>query len=255
MKKFKLSIILTILSLIPLTSFAQLNFNIDELLQETNEPEINLNSLKLVWSAETYAPYRYKGRPLPTQGSNVVVDAIIDISGDNPNNLKYSWFLDDVFQENKSGYAKTSFEYRVRRSNGETHTVLLKVFNESHSFAVEKSIEIPITSPEIVLCFSNGSSFSSDRKIKTVDVSADKKSFFIVRPYFFNITKLTDLNFEWTFANQEPIDSSAYSANILDLLISGKTDEGILQKSLSVTVTNKSDSRQSRSQSALVNIH
>ncbi len=267
MNKIKISLILIFVLFFPLAVFAQVDFNfnlpdlnipginVDDLLTGSAEENINLNSFKFSWSAETYTPYEYKGRALPVQGAAVIIEAILDISGGNPTNLKYSWFVDDVFQENKSGYAKTSFEFRIRRSSGATHKILVKIFNESRSFSIEESIEIPIAEPEIVLCFSNGGSYFSDRMTRTADVFSDKKAYFIVRPYFFDINKLTDLNFEWRFANQDPILSSAYSANVLDLLIGGKTNKDVSETNLSVSATNKSDSRQSRSQSALVKIH
>jgi len=261
MKKIKLNLILFILLLMPLTAYAQFDFNIgdfnfgDLLNEATDDSNINLNSLKLSWTAETYTPYEYKGRALPTQGSNVIIDAILDISGENPSNLKYSWFLDDIFQENKSGYGRNSFQFGVRRAGGSSHKVLIKIFNDSRSFMVEKSIDIPIVGPEIALYFSNGGSYSSDRVIDSVDVYSDKKSIFIIRPYFFDINKLTDLSFEWRLANQQPIISSAYSANALDLFIGGKTSKEILKENLLVKVTNKLDSRQTQFQSVLVKIH
>ncbi|OGZ34834.1 MAG: hypothetical protein A2V60_00800 [Candidatus Portnoybacteria bacterium RIFCSPHIGHO2_01_FULL_39_19] len=242
--------------LLPLASFAQVDFNIDSLINEpSDEADINLNSLKLAWVAETYAPYEYKGRTLPTQGSKVTVDAILDISGGSLNDLKYSWFLDDIFQESKSGYDRNSFQFGIRRTNGSSHTVMVKIFNESRSFMVERTIEIPIVQPEAIICFSNNGSYSSDRKNETADVFSNKKSAFIAKPYFFDIEKLSDLTFEWKFANQSPVISSAYSANVLDLVIEGKEDQKILENNLSLKVTNKLNSRQSDYQSTLVKIH
>src|SRR4030043_1062935 len=258
MHKIKYIIFILFLFL-PLASSAQIDISVpgfeDSLNEFADGENINLNSLKLAWAAETYTPYEYKGRTLPTQGSKVTVDAILDISGGSLNDLKYSWFLDDIFQESKSGYDRNSFQFGIRRTNGSSHTVMVKIFNESRSFMVERTIEIPIVQPEAIICFSNNGSYSSDRKNENADVFRNKKSAFIAKPYFFDIEKLSDLTFEWKFANQSPVISSAYSANVLDLVIEGKEDQKILENNLSLKVTNKLNSRQSDYQSTLVKIH
>jgi hypothetical protein len=258
MHKMKYIIFILFLFL-PLASFAQIDISIPGFEGSLNESaggeDINLNSLKLAWVAKTYTPYEYKGRALPTQGSKVTVDAILDISGGNLGDLKYSWFLDGIFQESKSGYDRNSFQFGIRRTDGSSHTVLVKIFNESRSFMVERTIEIPIVQPETIICFSNNGSYSSDRKNETADVFSNKKSAFIAKPYFFDIEKLSDLTFEWNFANQPSVISSAYSANVLDLVIGGKEDQKILESNLSLKVTNKLNSRQSDYQSALIKIH
>ena len=246
MNKIKIFIIIIFL-LLPLISWAQFDF-LNEFLNQDNtsdsDTEINLNSLSLFWSADTYTPFGYSGRTLPTRGSEVTVEALLSVSGSAPESLKYSWFVDDVFQESKSGYGRMSFNFRIRRFSGWTHKVSVQIFNESRSFFIERELIIPIVDPEVVIYSLNSTSHFSDEGSTTSIIPAGKKSSFIAKPYFFSINKLTDLSFEWRFGGYESTISSTYGANVLDLNINEKNDNKILEQTLSVDIKNKTNSFQ-----------
>lgn len=250
-------IIILILGLLPLVGLAQFDFDFDSVFFDDIDLDsyITLNGLELIWSADTYTPYNYQGRALPSPGSKVMVEAIVHVSGGDPDSLKYSWFLENIFQRGKSGYAKDSFYFYVSQKSGAYHTVKLQIFNESRSFFEEKIIQIPIVKPEIVVYASNGNSHFSERTNGTSMVLSGKKFSFIAKPYFYGVKKITDLTFEWHFAEQEPIISSAYDANVLGLTISGKEDEEILERELWVKVSNKSEYRQKAFQTIKVRIY
>lgn len=256
MKIKTITIIITIITLLPLAGLAQFEF-LESMFYQDNalDTEINLNSLKLAWSADTYIPFKYQGRTLPTRGSKVTVEALLDVSGSAPENLKYSWFLDDVFQENKSGYGRMSFEFTIRRISGRSHIVSVQIFNESRSFFTEREITIPIVEPEVVIYSSNGNSNFSDEGNKTSLIIAGKKSSFVAKPYFFSIKKLTDLSFEWRFAGHESTISSAYGANVLELNINEKEDDKILERTLDIDIKNKTNSFQKALQTIKVQIY
>ncbi|MFZ5559573.1 MAG: hypothetical protein ACOZAL_02160 [Patescibacteria group bacterium] len=229
---------------IPLISLAQFDFNLDDLSNTDIDSNITISSFDLIWSTDTYTPDGYQGRALPSPGSKVIVEAIIKTSGGDAKNLKYSWFLEDIFQKSKSGYGKDSFYFYVNQRPGASHIVKLQIFNEDRTVFEEKSIKIPVVEPEIVVYSSNGNSPFSDRATKISAILSNKKFSFIAKPYFFSIKKLTDLNFEWHFANKEVIAPSAYDANVLNITISGKQDQKILENDLWINVTNKSEPRQ-----------
>jgi hypothetical protein len=235
----RIIILIITLLLIPFAAWAQFN---------EASFYVTVKSVDLIWSADTYTPYEYQGRALAAQGSKVEVEAIIEVSKGDASNLKYSWFLDNIFQRTKSGYGKSIFYFYAIQRFGAYHTIKLQIFNEDRSVFKEKSIKIPVVEPEIVIYPSNGNAHFSDQTSKTSFVSAEKRFSFIAKPYFFSIKKLTDLIFEWRFPGQEPIVSSDYDADILDLTISGKEDEEILESELRVNVSNKTESRQKASQ-------
>ena len=230
-------------------------WTIDDILDDTinntenSEKRIYLETIELYWSADTYVPFGYQGRKLPTKESWVFVEVYLEISGGNPKHLKYSWFLDDIFQESKSGYGRDSFKFGVRRLKSASHTVLLKVFNENRSFLVEKSITIPITNPELVL-YSKESSTSA----KSFDIISDKETSFLALPYFFSIDSIKDLEFKWTFSDKS-VKESSLTANIFGLKIINKKVGGSLEETLKVIATNKRRDDQGAQKTIKVNIY
>lgn len=246
--------ITTIITLLPLMGFAQLDFDINDYMNDLlrtyniesqkspESPEnIVITDFYLVWSANVYTPHDYQGRALPSIGSEVIVEAVVILSKGEISDLRYSWFIDTIFQEEKSGYGKSVFSFNVLQHSGGYHVIKAQVFNEDRTILIEKSVKIPIVEPELV--------------INSSIISPGKEYSFIAKPYFFSITKLTDLTFEWHFSGQEPIISSDYDASILDLTITGKQDNEFLEKELWVSVQNKKETRQKASQTIDVMIY
>jgi len=225
------------------------------LVSDSSEQEINLESIDLYWSADTYVPFGYEGRALPTTESLIIVEADLKISGANPSGLKYSWFLDDVFQEAKSGYGRKSLQFYTRRSKGSHHTVLLKIFNESRSFYLERTIDIPITNPEIVVYPKTDSKIGLPylASVENFNVVVNQESSFLALPYFFNIKSLQDLEFEWTVENQS-VKESSFIANVFGLKIVNKQVAGSLGTDLNVVVTNKTQANQGVKKTINLNI-
>jgi hypothetical protein len=260
--KFKVfSILITALlfSLSPLFSFGQVdNFFIMEemLLESPSSKEINLIDFDLYWSADTYVPFGYQGRALPAKEGWVDISSYLKISGENPKNLKYSWFLDDVFQEYKSGYGRTNFRFGVRRNKGNSHTVLLKVFNENRSFLINKSITIPITDPDVVIYSALNNHVSLPYTISSKDsiIFTHKVNSFLALPYFFSISTMEDLEFNWDFANKT-IKESSLTANLFGIEITNKTVTELLKQALGVFVKNEKESNQRAEEIININIY
>jgi len=249
--KIKTIITITIfifIALLPIIGLSQTDYF-------NTAPSISVKNIDLIWFVDTYTPYGYQGRALPSEGSQVTVEALVETSGGKASSLKYSWFLDDIFQKDKSGYGKTTYYFYVNQKPGNLHRVKLQVFNEDRSVFREKTIEIPIVEPEIVIYPSNGNAHFSDQASQVSTVLAGKEFSFIAKPYFFSIERLTDLTFQWRFAGRQPIISSEYDANVLDMTISGKEDKGTLEKNLWVDVVNKTESRQKANQSIKIRVY
>ncbi|MBU4284877.1 hypothetical protein KKF60_03295 [Patescibacteria group bacterium] len=244
MNKIFSIIIISILLGVPSTIFAA-----------DSASDVRINKFELIWSADTYTPYNYQGRNLPTIGSKVIIDVVIDTSGGNPLNLKYSWFLEDIFQQSKSGYGKDSFYFYVQQRPGAYHTVRLQIFNDDRTVFEEKSIQIPIAEPEIIFYSSNGNSHFSNQASTIYTFLAGKTFSFVARPYFFSINKLTDLIFEWTFSGKESIISSDYDASIFNLTISDKNNGQTIKSDLWVNVKNILDETQNAFKSMKINIY
>ena len=216
-----------------------INTILNELLsgEQATSSNVSIKKFDLSWSADTYVPLEYEGRALPVRGGKVFVNADISLSDGDARNLKYSWFLENIFQQNKSGYGKNSFYFYAQQRPGGYHTIRVQIFNEDRTIFQEKTIEIPITKSEVVLSRHNNDQFS-----------------IIARPYFFSINKLTDLEFEWTLSGQEPIISSNYNASILDIGVSNKNTYQTIEQSLWLNVKNLIETEQSAYNSIKINI-
>ena len=247
MNKGKIILILaSTLLILPLVTLAQLDFDFNGLFENliTEPNDVVISNLDLNWSADTYTPYNYSGRSLPSRGSKIIVEAMVKTSKGEADNLKYSWFLDTIFQGNNSGYGRNSFSFYVLKGPGNYHEVNVQIFNEERTTFEERSIKIPVVSPEIIIYLSDGDSYFSDQAKNTSVIFSDKKFSFVGKPYFFSIKKLSDLSFEWRFVNQQPIISSAYDANVLDVTINNKTNKELLEDNLWLDVTNKDNFKQ-----------
>lgn len=70
----------------------------------------------MLWQAEdSYTPPFYEGKAMPTSSSEIKVIAMPEIKNSSgfvdPNNMIYSWQLDQNNQQADSGYGKNSFLY------------------------------------------------------------------------------------------------------------------------------------------------
>jgi hypothetical protein len=256
MKKIFLILSTVFILVLPIICLAQFDY-LDDLINEdqaeedigmeeitTAEDAPNLISIDMIWSADSYVPYDYPGRALPPEGGFIDIDVVMKLSGGRPESLKYSWFVDDNFEESKSGYGKTSFRSGIRRMSGATHTILVKIFNESRSFYLEKSIVIPIVNPEIVIYPSPKNRDFSEQAKSNISTTDNKELSFVAKSFFFSIEKPTDLNYRWDFSDQKAVTSSGYGANVLKIAIPKKDNSGSVEKNLSIIISNNKNSIQ-----------
>jgi hypothetical protein len=216
---------------------------------------VSIKDFELIWDTDTYVPFGYEGRNLPVKAAQINVYALIDTISGDPNSLKYSWFLEDIFQTSKSGYGRTSFSFYATQTAGLKHAVRLQIFNEDRSIFMERSIEIPITGPELIVYSTNTNTYFSNQASKISTIISNKECSIIVKPYFFSIKKLSDLTFEWNLSGQEPIKTSGYGASILKLTVENTGGDELKQNSLWVSATNNKDPRQKATETIKLNIH
>ncbi len=249
MKKIILIIIFIFL---PITVSAQFDYldemiNEDRSIYDLTHPETvtpgqtqvyTMQSIDISWSADTYVPYDYPGRALPSIDSFIEINLTLNLSRGNPANLQYSWFVDGNFEESQSGYGRMNFKFGIRRDAGEYHSVLVKIFDDTGMFYLEKSLIIPIVAPEIIVYPSiKNPDFSELALKKIVPVKSNKKAYFTAKPFFFSVQKPTDLNYYWSFSDQEAINASGLNANVLTLIAPENKNEKAI-KTLNLSVSN-----------------
>jgi hypothetical protein len=255
MKKINLILIIAILiGLFPINIFAQFDYldemiNDDQSIYETtqtptdddiysSEEEYTLKDVEIIWSTDSYVPYDYPGRALPSVDGFININVVINLYKGTPENLQYSWFVDKTFDESQSGYGRKNFKFGIRRDAGESHIVLVKIFNDSNTFYLEKSIVIPIVEPEIIIYTSAKNLEFSELAKKAVVVPAKRKSYFVAKPFFFSIKKPADLNYQWEISGQESIAASGINANVLALNVPEKKNQERETRRIEVSVGN-----------------
>ena len=109
--------------------------------------------MTVLWQADdSYVPPFYKGKALPSSGSEIKIVAIPEIKNGssfvNPNNMVYNWQLDYQNQPDASGYGKDFFSYQndyLDSSN--TASVTASTLNQQNS--TDGSITVTPTAPKI----------------------------------------------------------------------------------------------------------
>lgn len=165
---------------------------------------VTSDDLALSWSTNTYTPFIYQGKPLPTYDSAIRVSLIpLKQPKINLNNLIYKWYLDDVFQKYASGENRQDFMFRPNSVAGTRAFVDLQIEDQEGNIYLKISTNLPIVAPEVVLYPADGS--TDERSLgapNTAEISPGQEQNFVALPFFFNISKASDLEYQWTFNGQ-----------------------------------------------------
>ncbi|OGZ34045.1 MAG: hypothetical protein A3I88_01900 [Candidatus Portnoybacteria bacterium RIFCSPLOWO2_12_FULL_39_9] len=191
---------------------------------QSSKPEITLT-----WSTNSYIPFNYPGKALPTKGSLIEAATTIESKTVNPEALYYYWYLDDNLQRNKSGPGKLTFEFFAAEEAGQSHRVKLWLKSQDNGSILEKTIEIKIVAPQVYI---KGPAF----------ITAEQEKQFIALPYFFNIKNINELRYNWSIDEKEAREAELQNPNILTLKI-GQVAKTIT-KNLKLLTENKNSPQQ-----------
>lgn len=173
------------------------------ILNSSQAQEIK-DDLILTWSANTYVPFDYPGKPLPVYGSLITV-AVIPINKPNLNleTLNYNWFLDDEPQIAASGENKQEFIFQVKTTASNEHSVKILIKNKEETLSLELLTDIKIVSPEIILYpFDEEINKPEFNRSESIILSTGQEKTFTGLPYFFNIKNIAELEYQWSLENQ-----------------------------------------------------
>ncbi len=195
--------------------------------------------ISLSWSADTYVPLDYPGKALPSRGSAVEVVAVVSPQTINPQELVYNWFLNNDIQKAASGQGKQVFELYIGESLSQEHLVKVRIENLAGTLlGSSPDLYIPTQAPEIVLKTKTPSLGSSEPGQK-YQISANQEIKFIAQPYFFNIQKAADLDYDWNFGEQTASQINQNNPHVFTLKI-GSIGQSI-EQNLSVLAENKNN--------------
>jgi len=194
----------------------------------TREITIIPATVDLLWTAETYTPFYYKGRALPTINSKIKFTAIPHFS--NNNNLVYKWSSGSQEFPSVSGLEKSSFTYLTGNFSGQ-NAVTVKVESLDGKSVALATANIPNINSEVIL-YEEDPLYGVLYNRSLGNNFELKKDRIVIRaePFYFSSKDLEGIIYKW-FMNDNPIKSSTPELpNVLSLVTggnSGSTDIGI----------------------------
>ncbi len=151
----------------------------------------------ITWDANDYYPSDFKGKPMPTNGTNVSLSVIltqnqrlVDVSS-----MPILWYVDGNFLGGGVGSYQTSF--RVTKTAGDYHTVMVEI-NTPDGQTISTSESIPVSNYLAII----DAPYPADQVQKNSTVNLE------IIPYFFNVSSLNNLLFSWNVNSLQKTNQS-----------------------------------------------
>lgn len=247
MKKIILTLlflIFLVIILIPLNNLrAQFNiYNTNSSLLKSDQSDRkqtfpNSKDVILTWTTTTFNPLPYKLKTLPTLITSEITVLAIILNKDIKDAI-FAWYTNNKFEAELQGKNKSTFTFYPYIRGKNTVRLKIKIPAQSTFYTIEKEIDIPVILPEIIIYKQENPYFKIFKQ--TLPISTKEKSNLIAIPYYFNINKISDLNFTWKFNGQKITGN-----NILNLKISKENETEIFTKILEVKAKNLINSLES----------
>jgi len=140
----------------------------------------------MTWRALNFFPADFRGKALPTEGSQVAVSVAYLQSGKfvDLSNLLIRWYVDGTFVTRGTGL--TEYVFKTTKQNGEMHVVRVSI-EFAGGGRYESSVVVPVNDRRLVL-----------RGVGPQALAPDTDTTVEAFPYFFNVISLADLTFFWT---------------------------------------------------------
>lgn len=193
----------------------------------------------LSWSTDTYTPPYYLGKALPTTNSFITVTANpVSKTSINPELLIYNWLLNGHWLRQSSGQGKMSLTFLADGPINQSYEINVRILDQKGNFISQKTIFIKLVSPEIILYPKEKTLLTSfNQSVEKLNLTSQQEVNLIALPYFFNIDKITDLNFVWQLDTQRLSNPEQTNQNLFTLKI-GEIGQSII-KNLIVSAENK----------------
>ncbi len=200
---------------------------------------LNVSDIDLLWSANTYAPYFYKGKNMATPMSEVRVGAIPYFNSPNKKtaseNLFFKWFLNDNLEN--QGQGKDAHTFKTGVFSDDDYNVKVEIASADNRLFQQKSITVKTEKPEILFY-----EYSPLLGVKSQETVSQFKTFagdykqFVAEPFYVPYDKKEELNYEWSVNGQKLKNLNA-PLNIINFA-SEKGQEGLYNMNLTVSYKN-----------------
>lgn len=201
------------------------------------------NDFILTWSTNSYIPQTYEGKALPIRGSEISVFALpVKKLAQNPDYMYYRWLLDDDVVGWAGGMGKSSFSFAAEKWAGDFHKIESQILDPQQRTVLSQNyIYIKIVNPE-VLIFDSGNNYYP--LVEKISASPGKNVKLTAQPFFFNISKISDLIFDWQINGQSLPGQEDADQNILTLTIPEGAVTETIYKDLRLTAGSKNNERE-----------
>lgn len=186
--------------------------------------------IELLWQADTFVPYWYKGKAKPSSEAKITVSAITRIKDSTgkevpPESLIYEWKKDGKILNNESGVGKNILTFTGNKKGG-VNKVNVMISNSNKSLKGEASTEIFINEPQIVFYEEKPLIGIAKQTALMKKFSLNNQMILKAVPFFFSDKNL--LNFSWKINNTKVLndenDPSKLLLKVVDKNVSSRID-------------------------------
>jgi len=196
-------------------------------------------AMDVLWESDSYTPPFYRGRALPSAGTNLLVEAKPYFRNTNGSNVPIE---DIVFTWSKNGYAVAGVSGKGKNkvtlpspSLYGSDSVSVKARTLDGVFAIEKSVRIPSTEPLLNL-YEDHPLFGTlyHRALGEQTVIFGEETSFTAIPYFASALNPNDrsLQYEWSVGGT-PIENSLTQPNTITINARGSSGNAFVELLLS----------------------
>lgn len=157
---------------------------------------LNPISVDVILEADSYTPYFYLGKPLPSRGSTVRAIAFVhDGSSTNESAYTYKWTLENTVIDGGAlkGKRAITFEYPQYVNTG----LLLDVYDASGTHVARYNKILVDYVPEILLYEQSPLRGLSRRDIGTNYFATANNANILAEPYYLKTTSLSSMSYTW----------------------------------------------------------
>ena len=184
--------------------------------------------MALLWQAnDSYVPPFYRGKALPTAGSEIKIVAIPEIKNGaqtvNPKNIVYAWKRDYTNKQDNSGYGKSSFTY-VDDYLEDSSTIGVTATTTDQKYSSSASINVQTGEPKILFYKKDATLGTLWEKALSDGHQIQGNEIIEAAPYFISPKeiRIPTLIFSW-FINDYQIAVPSYKKNIMPLAVQSGT--------------------------------
>jgi hypothetical protein len=144
----------------------------------------------ITWQALSFAPAEYQGKILPSTGTNIKLglELVTENKLQDLSKADILWYLDEKLLGRGQGLKENVFA--AHKGATDSHFVRVVVNYKNQEF--DGTVDIPIINPRVVI----------ETSVPTSTSISLGKNIFQAVPYFFNISNIRELIFNWTINDQ-----------------------------------------------------